>query len=52
MQMRLLRFCQAPWTHGPIIAWAVATPFAEEYDAPWLYDVASPTVCPPTRRIY
>ena len=26
-----------------IIAWAVATPFAEEYDAPWLYGVAAIT---------
>jgi hypothetical protein len=26
-----------------IILWAVATPFAEEYDAPWLYGVAAVT---------
>jgi len=26
-----------------IIAWAVATPFAEEYDAPWLYGLAAVT---------
>ncbi|MGP1679232.1 MAG: phosphatase PAP2 family protein, partial [Burkholderiales bacterium] len=26
-----------------IIAWAVATPFAEEYDAPWLYGLAAIT---------
>ncbi len=26
-----------------IITWAVATPFAEEYDAPWLYGVAAVT---------
>jgi membrane-associated phospholipid phosphatase len=26
-----------------IISWAVATPFAEEYDAPWLYGVAAVT---------
>lgn len=26
-----------------IIAWSIATPFAEEYDAPWLYGVASIT---------
>jgi len=26
-----------------IITWAVATPFAEEYDAPWLYGVAALT---------
>jgi len=26
-----------------IIMWAVATPFAEEYDAPWLYGVAAVT---------
>ena len=26
-----------------IIAWAVATPFAEQYDAPWLYGVAAIT---------
>ena len=26
-----------------IITWAVATPFAEEYDAPWLYGVAAIT---------
>ncbi|MBY0579582.1 MAG: YjbH domain-containing protein [Burkholderiales bacterium] len=26
-----------------IVAWAVATPFAEEYDAPWLYGVAALT---------
>ncbi|MBK5104312.1 MAG: YjbH domain-containing protein, partial [Burkholderiales bacterium] len=26
-----------------IMAWAVATPFAEEYDAPWLYGVAAIT---------
>jgi hypothetical protein len=26
------------------VTWALATPFAEEYDAPWLYGVAaSPT---------
>ncbi|OGA34745.1 MAG: hypothetical protein A3F75_02935 [Betaproteobacteria bacterium RIFCSPLOWO2_12_FULL_64_23] len=24
-----------------IISWAIATPFAEEYDAPWLYGVAA-----------
>ncbi len=26
-----------------IIAWAVATPFAQEYDAPWLYGLAAVT---------
>ena len=26
-----------------IVSWAVATPFAEEYDAPWLYGVAAIT---------
>ncbi len=26
-----------------IVAWAVATPFAKEYDAPWLYGVAAVT---------
>ena len=26
-----------------IISWAVATPFAEEYDAPWLYGLAAVT---------
>jgi membrane-associated phospholipid phosphatase len=26
-----------------IISWAIATPFAEEYDAPWLYGVAAVT---------
>jgi membrane-associated phospholipid phosphatase len=26
-----------------IIAWAVATPFAEQYNAPWLYGVAAVT---------
>ena len=26
-----------------IITWALATPFAEEYDAPWLYGVAAVT---------
>ncbi len=26
-----------------IISWAVATPFAQEYDAPWLYGVAAVT---------
>jgi membrane-associated phospholipid phosphatase len=26
-----------------IISWAIATPFAEEYDAPWLYGVAAIT---------
>jgi membrane-associated phospholipid phosphatase len=26
-----------------IVSWAVATPFAEEYDAPWLYGVAAVT---------
>ena len=26
-----------------IITWAVATPFAEHYDAPWLYGVAAIT---------
>jgi len=26
-----------------ILSWAVATPFAEQYDAPWLYGVAAIT---------
>jgi membrane-associated phospholipid phosphatase len=26
-----------------IISWAIATPFAEEYDAPWLYGIAGVT---------
>jgi len=26
-----------------VVSWAVATPFAEEYDAPWLYGIAAVT---------